>query len=219
MPRTYALKFNTKFKGGAKQWEGFNHNVLNLFMNQNLTLVADIVLCLHECMQQSLETINDPESVGDEKVDFRTPTKRKRRSARDLADLQDDVSEDSELSEPEENETKDAKAARRQRSAAKTRRNEARQSKRDARAAAQLAEVIPNLGPLRPSMLTDPQYEAAWTHACSKAMGGDIVKRLDILKTDFLVDYNSKYYDLNVMRVKTQAELEKQHKHIVADVL
>mmetsp|Transcript_30770 Transcript_30770/g.63679 ORF Transcript_30770/g.63679 Transcript_30770/m.63679 type:complete len:152 (-) Transcript_30770:12-467(-) len=42
---------------------------------------------------------------------------------------------------------------------------------------------------------------------------------MEILKTDFLVDYNSKYNDKVVMRVKTNDKLEKGHNHIVADVL
>ena len=51
-----------------------------------------------------------------------------------------------------------------------------------------------------------------------QAMGGDILERLEILKTDILVDYNSKYYDKTVMRVKDDKELERHHAHIITDV-
>ena len=75
MPRVYNLKLDKRFKGGAKQWDSFNHLVLNLFMNEHLAIISDTVLSLHEAIQTSLETI---EPIVDEEVDFRTPTKRKR---------------------------------------------------------------------------------------------------------------------------------------------
>ena len=75
MPRIYNLKLDKKYKGGQKEWEKFNHSTLNLFMNENLTIVSDIVLCLHEHIQSSLEAV-EPEV--DEEVEFRTPTKSRR---------------------------------------------------------------------------------------------------------------------------------------------
>ena len=47
MPKVYNLKLDKKYKGGAKQWEGFNHSVLNLFMNENLAIISDTVLAIH----------------------------------------------------------------------------------------------------------------------------------------------------------------------------
>ena len=45
------------------------------------------------------------------------------------------------------------------------------------------------------------------------------MERLEIFKTECLVNYNPKYQDLSVMRVKTQDELLKRHDHIIADIL
>ena len=79
-------------------------------MDENLNIFSDVVLCIHEHIQTSLETIA---IVEDEEVNFRTPTKRKRGSARDLANLQEEtVDEDSELSEAGENETVEEKKDR-----------------------------------------------------------------------------------------------------------
>ena len=183
-------------------------------MNENLALISDTVLAIHEHIQTTWEPVVPSE---DEEVEFRTPTKRKRSStARDMAALRDGISEDSDLSSAEDNETVDAKKDRVKRSKAKTKRNEARQIRRDKRAL-ETAELKP--GPLRPSMLTDAAYEAHWRQACAGAMGGDALERFEILKTDILVDYNSKYYDHTVMQVKTEKELEALHDHIVAGVL
>ena len=168
MPRVYNLKLDKRFKGGAKQWDSFNHLVLNLFMNEHLAIISDTVLSLHEAIQTSLETI---EPIVDEEVEFRTPTKRKCGSARDFAALQDDVSEDSEMSDVGDSETADEKRERKKRSAAKTKRNEARQAKRVAQdTAAALTEDLLRV-PLKPSMLSDPAYEPYWRQACAKAMG------------------------------------------------
>jgi hypothetical protein len=211
--RVYNLKLDKKFKGGQKEWEAFNHSALQLLMNEHLTLISDTVLCLHDRIQMSLETV---EKVGDDEVDFRTPTKRKRGAAADLAALQsDEVSDDSEMSDPGENETADARKERKKSSAAKVRRNAARQIRREASKPLPLKPLCA----LRPAMLIDPAFEIEWIAACDKAMGGDILERMEIMKTDILMDYNNKYYDETVMRVKTPEELVRRHDHIVADVL
>ena len=67
------------------------------------------------------------------------------------------------------------------------------------------------MGIFKPSMLCDPKYEGEWIEACKNACGGDILERMEILKTDILVDYNSKYQDEKVMLVKGSPELKKLH--------
>jgi hypothetical protein len=217
MPRVYNLKLDKKYKGGHKEWEKFNHSTLNLLMNEHLGIISDVVLCLHEHIQTSLETVTT--LVVDDEVEFRTPSKLKRGAARDLAGLQfEDISDDSEIEEPADDETPETRKTRKKGSTAKTKRNAVRQTRRNERVLETVAKPQRS-GPLKPSMLTDLKYESEWKMACSKAMGGDILERLEILKTDILMDYNSKYYDYTVMRVKDDAELEKRHAHIITDVL
>mmetsp|Transcript_30758 Transcript_30758/g.63627 ORF Transcript_30758/g.63627 Transcript_30758/m.63627 type:complete len:92 (-) Transcript_30758:475-750(-) len=69
MPRVFNLKLEKKFKGGQKEWQTFNHLVLTLLINENLTLFSDVVLCLHEHIQASLET-----TESEEEIEYRTPS-------------------------------------------------------------------------------------------------------------------------------------------------
>ena len=52
----------------------------------------------------------------------------------------------------------------------------------------------------------DPKYESEWEAACAQATGGDIVERMDIWKTEILMDYNSKYQDKLVMCVTSEQQ-------------
>ena len=174
MPRSYRLKLNKKFKGGIKEWEGFNHTALNLLMDENLTVISDIVLCLHEHIQSSWEPAEeepDPEA-------YATPSKRRRDGiSRDLTSILNEVSDDEDVSESE---TVEPDKTKKQRDKLKIKRNEAQQKRRDA-VAAKVAEAKATTRTpcLRPSMLTDNQYEHEWIQACAGAVGGDILERLD----------------------------------------
>ena len=99
MPRAYKLKLDRKFKGGVKEWEGFNHLALNLLMDESLTVLSDTVLCLHEHIQASWEPVEeaaDPDA-------YTTPSKRRREGiARDLTSFLNEVSDDEELSEADD---------------------------------------------------------------------------------------------------------------------
>ena len=113
MLRSYNLKLNKKFKGGMKKWEGFNHLTLTLFMDENLTILSDVVLCLHDHIRASMELTADNAEAA-----YQTPAKRKRgASARDLAALQDEeIEDDSDLSDVGEEETAKQKRERKARS-------------------------------------------------------------------------------------------------------
>eukprot|EP00286_Rhodomonas_abbreviata_P022906 CAMPEP_0181315108 /NCGR_PEP_ID=MMETSP1101-20121128/15189_1 /TAXON_ID=46948 /ORGANISM="Rhodomonas abbreviata, Strain Caron Lab Isolate" /LENGTH=181 /DNA_ID=CAMNT_0023422273 /DNA_START=118 /DNA_END=663 /DNA_ORIENTATION=- len=88
MPRVFNLKLEKKFKGGQKEWQTFNHLVLTLLINENLTLFSDVVLCLHEHIQASLETTESEEEIEYRNsffLDSKAPTKERSQSIWDAS--------------------------------------------------------------------------------------------------------------------------------------